>query len=50
MFNYLLLDIYVSELAGGLTDLKLIRFDENWSVCEPGYYRIGATCQGINFH
>uniref|UniRef100_A0A0R3RPP0 Hemicentin-1 n=1 Tax=Elaeophora elaphi TaxID=1147741 RepID=A0A0R3RPP0_9BILA len=36
------------ESQRNLTDLKLIRFDENLSVCEPGYYRIDGICQDIN--
>uniref|UniRef100_A0A915PUW8 Hemicentin-1 n=1 Tax=Setaria digitata TaxID=48799 RepID=A0A915PUW8_9BILA len=36
------------EPQGNLTDLKLIRFDENWSTCAPGYYRVDGTCQDIN--
>ncbi|KAL3989826.1 Immunoglobulin I-set domain family protein [Acanthocheilonema viteae] len=39
---------HCEELQTSLTDLKLIRFDENWNVCEPGYYRINETCQDIN--
>ncbi|VDO30954.1 unnamed protein product [Onchocerca flexuosa] len=36
------------EFQVNLTDLKLIRFDENSNACPSGYYRIGGTCQDIN--
>ncbi|CAG9531889.1 unnamed protein product [Cercopithifilaria johnstoni] len=39
---------HCEDSQGNLTDLKLIRFDENWSMCKPGYHRIAGTCQDID--
>ncbi|VDK82636.1 unnamed protein product [Litomosoides sigmodontis] len=38
-------DGHCEELQNGLADLKLIKFDENWNTCEPGYYPIDGICQ-----